>query len=48
MFGDLPAWGYFLRHVTGVTFTNCTSSVATADARAKLVATDVTGVVAAP
>ena len=27
MFGDLPAWGYYLRHVTGVTFTSCTSTV---------------------
>jgi hypothetical protein len=37
MFGDLPAWGYYLRHVTGVTFTNCTSTAAASDTRPKLV-----------
>ncbi|HJT81505.1 MAG TPA: glycosyl hydrolase family 28 protein, partial [Chthoniobacterales bacterium] len=25
MFGDLPAYGYYMRHVNGVTFTNCIS-----------------------
>ncbi|HEX4417121.1 MAG TPA: glycosyl hydrolase family 28 protein [Kofleriaceae bacterium] len=48
MFGDLPAWGYYLRHVTGVTFTNVTSSVAATDARQKLVTSDVAGVTGAP
>ncbi len=48
MFGDLPAWGYYLRHVSGVTFTNVTSSVANTDARQKLVTDDVSGVVGAP
>lgn len=33
MFGDLPAWGYYLRHVHGVTFTRCTSAVSSSDAR---------------
>jgi polygalacturonase len=48
MFGDLPAWGYYLRHVSGVTFTNVTSSLAATDARQKLVADDASGVVGAP
>lgn len=48
MFGDLPAWGYYLRHVNGVTFDACTSNVAAADARQKMVTSDVTGVVGAP
>jgi hypothetical protein len=48
MFGDLPAWGYYLRHVAGATFTNCTSSVAATDARQKLVTDDVSGLVGAP
>jgi hypothetical protein len=46
MFGDLPAWGYYLRHVDGVTFTGCRSTVSTADVRQKVVtddASDVTG-----
>ena len=25
LFGNLPAYGYYMRHVNGVTFTNCTS-----------------------
>ncbi len=48
MFGDLPAWGYYLRHVQGVTFSNCTSSAAQADVRQKLVTDDVGGVVGTP
>ena len=48
MFGDLPAWGYYLRHVAGVTFTNCTSSAAATDARQRLVADDVTGLAGEP
>jgi hypothetical protein len=48
MFGDLPAWGYFFRHVNGVTFTSVTSSVATTDARQKLVTDDVSGLVGSP
>src|SRR5262249_4216371 len=48
MFGDLPAWGYYLRHVDDVTFTSSTSSVARADARQTLVADDVTGIIGAP
>ena len=33
MWGNLPAYGYYLRHATNVTFTNCFSSAASADAR---------------
>ncbi len=48
MFGDLPAWAYYLRHVSGATFTHCTSTAASADARQKLVTDDVAGLVGAP
>jgi polygalacturonase len=48
MFGDLPASGYYLRHVTGATFTNCTSSFAATDARPTLVTTDVSGLTGTP
>jgi polygalacturonase len=33
IWGNLPAYGYYLRHATNVTFTNCFTSAATADAR---------------
>jgi polygalacturonase len=48
MFGDLPAWAYYLRHVRGVTFDSCTSAVAAGDARGALVTADVTGLTGAP
>ncbi len=48
MFGDLPAWGYYLRHVSGVGFANCTTAVATPDARQELVTDDVSGLVGSP
>ena len=48
MFGDLPAWGFYLRHVQGVTFDSVTSSVAAADARQKLVTDDVEGLTGSP
>lgn len=48
MFGDLPAWGYYLRHVDGVTFTSCRSSVANADARQGSVTSDVSNLVGTP
>jgi hypothetical protein len=48
MFGDLPAWGYYLRHVAGVSFTSCTSSLAAADSRPQLATTDVSGLVGTP
>lgn len=48
MFGDLPAWGYFLRHVSGVTFDSCEATVARPDARPELETRDVTGMVGTP
>jgi polygalacturonase len=48
MFGDLPAWAYYLRHVSGVKFSSATSKLAQPDVRQKLVTSDVTGVVGAP
>lgn len=45
MFGDLPAWGYFLRHVEGVRFEQSRANVVNADARPRLVTRDVTGLV---
>jgi hypothetical protein len=48
MFGDLPAWAYYVRHVAGVSFTACTSSVAATDARQLFVTDDVTGLVGSP
>ena len=48
MFGDLPAWGYYLRHVAGVTFTHCTSQVASPDARPAIVADDTSGMTGSP
>jgi hypothetical protein len=48
MFGDLPAWAYYLRHVQNVTFTDVTSTAASTDARQKLVTDDVNGLSGAP
>ena len=41
MWGDLPAWGYYMRHVDGVTFTNCTSRLNGTDVRQEKVTNDV-------
>jgi hypothetical protein len=43
MGGDLPAYGYWIRHVNGVTFTNCVSRLNGSDARLEKVTNDVTG-----
>jgi hypothetical protein len=48
MFGDLPAWGYYLRHVQNVTFDSCSTSVQATDARQELVTDDVSGQVGSP
>jgi hypothetical protein len=48
MFGDLPASSYYLRHVAGVSFANCSSSVASPDARQVLVSDDVSGLAGSP
>ncbi len=39
--GDLPAYGYYLRHAANVTFTNCSTRAASADARPWLATNDV-------
>ena len=43
MWGNLPAYGYYLRHVIGVTFTNCYTTNAPADARPWIATNDVSG-----
>ena len=48
MFGDLPAWAYYLRHVDGIRFDASTATSLRPDTRNKLVADDVTGLVGAP
>jgi 2-phospho-L-lactate guanylyltransferase (CobY/MobA/RfbA family) len=48
MFGDLPPWAYYLRHVSGVTFSGCASVLGNSDVRQKLVTSDVTGLVGTP
>jgi polygalacturonase len=41
MWTNLPAYGYYIRHATGVTFTNCFTSAASADARPWIATNDV-------
>jgi polygalacturonase len=41
MWGDLPAYGYYIRHATNVTFTNCFTSAASPDARPWIATDDV-------
>ena len=41
MWTNLPAYGYYLRHATNVTFTNCFTSAASADARPWIATNDV-------
>jgi hypothetical protein len=48
MFGDLPAWGYYVRHVDGITFAGCTSTAIAGDARQVVVEEDVSGVTGGP
>ncbi len=43
IWGDLPAYGFYVRHAKGVAFIGCTTSVAAADARQWLVNSDVSG-----
>jgi len=43
MFGELPAWGFYCRHVEGVKFQNVKLSFRQKDYRSALVADDVTG-----
>jgi polygalacturonase len=42
VFGNVPAWGYYIRHANNVTFTNCTQTAAPSDARKAIVEVDVT------
>lgn len=42
MFGELPAWGFFLRHIDGITFDNVKISVREPDCRPAVVTDDVT------
>ena len=41
MWTNLPAYGYYIRHATNVTFTNCFTSAALADARPWIATNDV-------
>lgn len=43
MWGNLPAYGYYIRHATNVTFTNCFTSAAAADARPWIATSGVSG-----
>lgn len=45
LWGDLPAYNYFLRHVDGVTFTGSSTKTSSADARKAMETRDVTGLV---
>lgn len=42
MFGELPAWGFYIRHVDGITFRNVTVRLKEPDYRAAVVMDDVT------
>ena len=42
IFGDLPAWGYYIRHADNVVFKNVTHSVSLEDVREGIVLEDVT------
>lgn len=43
MFGELPAWGWFLRHATGIRFTHCSVTAVKPDYRAAIAADDLKG-----
>jgi len=43
LFGNFPAWGYYIRHADNVVFENVTHSVSPADVREDIVLEDVTG-----
>ena len=42
MYGMLPAWGYYIRHASNVTITNCSQTVYPSDVRQAIVKVDVT------
>jgi len=41
MFGELPAWGFYVRHAQGIQFTNCHFALKNADFRPAMVFDDV-------
>jgi len=43
LFGNFPAWGYYIRHADNVVFKNVIHSVSPEDAREDIVLEDVTG-----
>jgi polygalacturonase len=43
MFGELPAWGFYARHATGLTFKNVTISCPGSDFRSAVVFNDIAG-----
>lgn len=43
MFGELPAWGFYVRHAAGIGFTNCRVTLRQADFRPAMVFDDVQG-----
>lgn len=45
MFGELPSWGFYLRHVRGITLRNVTLSLADEDFRPAIIDEDVEGLV---
>ncbi len=44
MFGELPSWGFYVRHVQGITFRNVTLKLAADDFRPAFVFDDVTSI----
>ena len=45
MFGELPCWGFYVRHASGFTFKNCTLRYLKNDFRAAVIMDDVKGLV---
>jgi polygalacturonase len=43
MFGELPAWGFYVRHAQGITFTNCHFTLQQPDFRPAMLFDDVQG-----
>jgi len=45
MFGELPSWGFYIRHVTGISVKNITLSLDNPDFRPAFVLEDVTNAI---
>ncbi|MBC7689790.1 MAG: glycoside hydrolase family 28, partial [Aquabacterium sp.] len=45
MFGELPCWGFYVRHASGFTFKNCTLRYLKNDFRAAVIMDDIKGLV---